>query len=306
MDNTNVEFWHDVQRPSYTESSIVVDYNEINKDDGIIDMLDIYELINTFNKYSKLSQDYIYSTSSRIDLDMGVFGIPRRTPYNIILEKINSKIESFYPKYNEKIIFTSDDCVNGYQLYNCNDNIFSLPDFLFLKEMYENNKSMTFEEFEQKFNSNACSDWSKMDEHGVCFGGFWKSDDKNIRDNAYSLSREHNCKKLYELPYSNKLKLWSVDFGCRNRLESVRYSNFLCHNLELKIIQMDEYMKQIDKQRQISKIENIIKNISMEPSRIVDWYFDEEEKQKISNVFDISKKEKKTLIEIIKEQETYA
>jgi hypothetical protein len=69
---------------------------------------------------------------------------------------------------------------------------------------------------------------------------------------------------------------------------------------------MDTQMKQTDKKRQIDKIKNIIKNISMEPSRIIDWYLDEEEKHKISGSFDISKKEKRSLIEIIKEQEKYA
>jgi hypothetical protein len=184
--------------------------------------------------------------------------------------------------------------------------MFILADFIELKKMYENNKPMTFDEFKIEFEKDACTEWSKMDEHGECFGGFWKSNEPEIRDNAYTLSGENNCKKLYELPYSHKLKLWTVNYGCRTRLESVRYSNFLCHWIEWKIIQMDTQMKQTDKKRQIDKIKNIIKNISMEPSRIIDWYLDEEGKHKISGSFDISKKEKRSLIEIIKEQEKYA
>jgi len=38
----------------------------------------------------------------------------------------------------------------------------------------------------------------------------------------------HNYKSLLELPYPRKHIKASIDHGCSNRMESVRYSNFFC------------------------------------------------------------------------------
>lgn len=276
-----------------------INYDEINEDNKKINLLNLDELIKLTEIYSELAHKYIRCTYGWFDLDMGVFGgLPKITPYENILQRINAKIESFYPKYKEKILFKDTEYANGYQLFNCKNNIFVLADFIELKTLFENNKPMTYEEFKIEFDDIACTEWRKMDEHGKSFAGLWCSDDLE-EFQAGDLSYENNCRKLYELPYSSKLKLWTVSYGCRNRLESVRYSNFLCNWIQWKIYQMEEQMKQVDKQRQVSIFKSIIENIAMEPSRLFDWYLSEEEKQFISRSFNNSN----SLINIIKKME---
>lgn len=236
------------QIPSYKP---MFDYAEIENDIDIdsIDNIEFDELSELFKKYSELSHKFIYNTTSRCDLDLGVYGFPRTTLYDDILNVINKKLNTFYPKYNEIIIFKDTEKVNGYQLYNCKTNLFTITDFFYFKKTIEEDKGMTFNEFEIEFEKITCSEWHKMDEHGESYGGFWQSDDDNIRDRAGDLSFENNCKKLYELPYSNKLKLWTIEYGCSTRQESVRYSNFICNWIQWKMYQMNEHIKQIDKKK---------------------------------------------------------
>lgn len=294
-------FWF-TSMPKYPE--IQINYNDIDNTLNTIDTINTFdELVQLTEKYSNLAIKFINITHDSFSLDLGIYLGPKITPYDNLLKKINQKIESYYPKYKEIIIFKNTECANGFQLYNVTENLFLLADFIELKKMFENNKPMTYVEFRAEFGENACTEWHKMDEHGNSFGGFWLSDEPVERDDAFNLQFEENCKMLYELPYSNKLKLWTINYGCRNRLESVRYSNFLCCWLQWKIYQMDEHMKQIDKKYQTAKIKNIIKNISMEPSRIYNWFLSEDDKQYISNTFDVSINVKRPLIEIIKEQE---
>jgi hypothetical protein len=81
--------------------------------------------------------------------------------------------------------------------------------------------------FWEAFDDAACSSWNKQDDHGECFGGFWESNDEDEREHAYQLSRRHNAVCLYNLPFPKHLLLETVRLGCANRMESVRYSNYL-------------------------------------------------------------------------------
>ena len=73
-----------------------------------------------------------------------------------------------------------------------------------------------------------------MDRHGECYGGFWITD----KENAWNLSQQDNFQGLYELPFPHDLIFRTIDIGCRNLMESVRYSNFLCYWIEQKMKQM--------------------------------------------------------------------
>lgn len=216
----------------------VINYNLIDLDIESIDTLNVDKLLSMYDKYVNLHEQYIAQAYDRCTLDAGVYGIPKFSPYESVCTTISNKIEKFYPKYKEIILFSNTDYANGYQLYSCNSNIFDVSSFLFLKELYEDDKNMSYDEFKAEFDDTVCSDWAKMDEHGECFGGFWQSDDPEIKENAYNLSHENNCRKLYELPFSSKIKFWSVKFGCSRRQESVRWTNFWCEWIKRKILQM--------------------------------------------------------------------
>jgi hypothetical protein len=70
----SLEFWF-TRNPS-SNSKIKIDYNEISKDEAMIDLIDIEELLNLSDKYSNLANDYIRQTWSGSELDMGVYGMP--------------------------------------------------------------------------------------------------------------------------------------------------------------------------------------------------------------------------------------
>uniref|UniRef100_A0A6C0AEC5 Uncharacterized protein n=1 Tax=viral metagenome TaxID=1070528 RepID=A0A6C0AEC5_9ZZZZ len=81
---------------------------------------------------------------------------------------------------------------------------------------------MTKKEFMEKYDEEACSDWSKQDECGEC-------------GNASIFSREANGAALYKLPYSHALIFRTIEMGCCNRMESVKYSNTICEYVKRKL-----------------------------------------------------------------------
>lgn len=75
------------------------------------------------------------------------------------------------------------------------------------------------------FDERACSEWGKMDELGVSFGGPWAADDPD----AFTLCRELNARALFALPYPKHAVLWLACVqGCCTRLESVPYVRAMC------------------------------------------------------------------------------
>ena len=95
---------------------------------------------------------------------------------------------------------------------------------------------MPYDEFVVEFNQTACTDWNKIDEYGNSYGGYWTYPKGSYEgDNAFFLTRQKNCQKLYQLPYSKSFLLHTIVIGCRNRMESVRYSNHLCEMFKKKL-----------------------------------------------------------------------
>jgi hypothetical protein len=121
----------------------------------------------------------------------------------------------------------TDTIVNGYRLYHGDPPVYGM-EFKLARALFDDSTPMSYEEFYETFSENACSDWGKMDAHGECFGGFWDYPDNSIeKEHAYSLTFDANCRKLYQLPFSKRFILWTVEFACPRRLESVRYSNHM-------------------------------------------------------------------------------
>lgn len=194
-----------------------------------ISTLDIQEIIQLKKLISEM-ENHVMS-----GLDFMVQAMyPTPEFYKGFYDKCNQRLEELAPEYY-RVIIEMDEAeeLNGYQLYTCSHHIYSFDNFLSdivpAFESYKKVPEMTKEEFIAKFEDMACTDWSKMDEHGECYGGFWKYPEGSYeRTNAYTLSRETNREKLWELPYPKSFVLKTIEFGCSNRQESVRFSNFIC------------------------------------------------------------------------------
>ena len=120
--------------------------------------------------------------------------------------------------------------VNGYKLYNLDKNLMNRQTFNNLSKL-DNDQTMTDKEFKEWFDENACTDWNKQQPNGEYFGGFWN--DKSC-SNASVLTRQHNFDELIKLPYSRKLICETIDIGCCNRIESVRFTNYVCEWIKRK------------------------------------------------------------------------
>lgn len=128
-------------------------------------------------------------------------------------------------KFYTPLIFTESDEINGYMLYKCNINIMDWFCFIELTKLYKNSKVYSREEFFDKCSNTCCTEWCKMDRNGEYYSGFWITD----KENAWNLFQQDNFQGLYELPFPHDLIFRTVDIGCGNIMESVRYSNFLCY-----------------------------------------------------------------------------
>lgn len=174
-----------------------------------------------------------------------IFLVQPRMKFDDAIDNINRKlIEMRNPQFNTPIPDMSEtEEVNGYKLYNVDGtaNLFVLSFYEKLIELMDSKKEWTFEEWRQAMEKTCCSDWMKQDRHGVCFGGFWRYPEGSYeKENAYNLSFEDNCMGMFELPFSKELLLETIEIGCCNRLESVRYSNFLCVWLQRKRAAIDK------------------------------------------------------------------
>lgn len=80
-------------------------------------------------------------------------------------------------------------------------------------EIWEQNESMTEEEFKKQYEETACIDWAKMDRFGNSYGGFWNYPDntpEKDKDNAWNLTYHDNMIGLFELPYPKKFVLATI------------------------------------------------------------------------------------------------
>lgn len=201
----------------------IADINNLSKD----------ALINLKNNLVNLQTYYYRATNNIGVLDSGAYyGLSKVFSEDIsrCVELLKTFSTTNYNDESSKVQMSEDEEVNGYRLYDTYEkNLFNEDTFAGYVGMWENNEEMPFGEFNERFEEVACSEWSKMDRHGECFGGFWKAPEGSYeRENAYTLCREDNIKGLYELPYPKEFVLETVAMGCNNRLESVRYSNAVC------------------------------------------------------------------------------
>lgn len=198
------------------------------------------EITNYSLEYLRHLREKISNESARIMRDMY---IPFKTKFQQAQEIINDQIINLVLPYykNEKygkVICNDNEYINGYQLYNYTGDLFDLESYtILLNAMNNPAPKLSLEEFEDK--AELCSDWAKMDEHGESFGGYWNYPEGSYeKQHAWTLTLDHNVKKLWELPYHTDFLILAINYGCNIRQESVRYINFYAVWIQRKTEQL--------------------------------------------------------------------
>ena len=116
---------------------------------------------------------------------------------------------------------------------------------------------------------HCCSDWSKQDENGECYGGHWAEPEGSERyENAYEWSRRDNLEALSKLPYPSRAIIWTVEWGCSIRQECVAFTVLCCEWFKRKREQMKDVP--VDVMEPFSKAEEEIDGYP-ESMVIPDW-----------------------------------
>lgn len=224
-----------------------------NRRDEIVIFLENLENITDLEQLENMS-DLIVRFERMYTISNGgpVFMYP--VPISTNYERVCERIHNLTLDYSCHIVhIDKKHIINGYELhdYYCESNPVSYSYFLKLCKIWKNLmeyedgkwiekseplKELTKEEFFKLFNSTACSDWGKQDEYGECFGGFWKyPDNSHEKEHAYKLSIDKNKRLLWKLPYPKRFLIETINIGCSNRYESVKYSNYLGYWMEEKM-----------------------------------------------------------------------
>jgi hypothetical protein len=142
--------------------------------------------------------------------------------------------------FSLELCMNDSEIVNGYALYNVKgEQIMNRCLYEECIKLWKSNKIYTQEEFMDLYDETACTDWAKQDEHGESYCGYWKYPDGSPEKlDAWNLTRTANGTALWNLPYPKEVIFKTIELGCSNRRESVRYSNFLCEWLKRKLEQM--------------------------------------------------------------------
>ena len=226
-----LKFWFIKSAGSAFGSVFDEEYNELCEKvkDGMekLDSMNYEEVI----EFEKTINIYIEKHAIRYGFVDVCGGVHSYLTKPVFMRKKELSESNIYAKkyYETKLIMKYAEEINGYKLYDTDSYIMDFELFEKLRQLLKSNEPMLKEEFETKFENIACSDWCKMDRYGECYGGFWKyPEDTEERKDAYNLSRKDNYNGLWLLPYPKKMILKTIEIGCKNRMESVRYSNFLC------------------------------------------------------------------------------
>ena len=150
--------------------------------------------------------------------------------------------KKYDPIYSSELCMNDSEIVNGYKLYNIKKKPFmNRNDYEDCIILWQSNKEYTQEQFMELYENTACADWAKQTDHGESFGGYWAYPDGSPEKlDAWNLTRTTNGVALWNLPYPKEFVLKTIEMGCCNRMECVRYSNFLCEWIKRKSEQMNK------------------------------------------------------------------
>lgn len=155
---------------------------------------------------------------------------------------IQEIIKYFNRLYNlTPIILKKDQIINSYNLYDTVGNWFNIFELSYLFKLFNDKTVYTFIEFYNKFDENACTTWNKMNKNGEYYSSSDSDSDDKLESNSWENKRRINARALYELQYSHKLLLYTVNYGCNTGNESVKYSNCMCYWIEQKINMLNNF-----------------------------------------------------------------
>ncbi|ARF08209.1 hypothetical protein Catovirus_1_259 [Catovirus CTV1] len=182
-------------------------------------------------KKAFLFMTYFYShiyinteTTNIVPLDFDIFDYFKKTNIKI---KFYTIIDVDHP-FNNDLIISDQEKVNGYYLYNIDKPLVTYDMYCNLVKLWKKNTKYDLIDFFELYDQKTCIEWCKQDRYGDhCSLGF-------------GVTKTDNCLGLYKLPYPHDVILESIDFGCNNRMECVRYSNFFCEWLKRKMISLEK------------------------------------------------------------------
>ena len=220
------------------------------------------EIWNVYNDIDYLEETYSKSLGGTL------IYYPPIVYMKIYYEMAHKLCKKYDVEYEADLHMDSNEVANGYKLYNITNDeaILRRSTYNDLVKKWLNNKQYTEDEFYTEYDNLACSDWSKQDEYGDCFGGYWDyPDDSYEKKNAWDLTRKANGNALYKLPFPKEVLLETIKIGCGNRMECVRYSNFLCEWVRRKMIQLNQLdptinqniENQLDQSTQLDQLDNL-------------------------------------------------
>lgn len=229
----------------------------------------IDRLIEMQHEISELHNKWLIENVGRFNLDMGQ---SYKSAYSEVLSFLAKRIELLDPNFGLNPEISHNETINGYKLYDCKGCVFCYSDFIELRKLFldGSEQTMDYGDFYEQFDKIACTEWSKMNTTGDdWYVGFWKAEEgTDERENAWNLTRKQNAKALFDLPYSKTFLLKTIDHGCGNRMESVRYSNFLSVWFKRKLRLMNTQGTEIDEDALDNQYENYLRNFyaSLYPS----------------------------------------
>lgn len=182
--------------------------------------------------------DNIISEKNGTMRSFGMFYYFGENKFDIAINLISEQITKLLnPAFNTPIVMSKTEIVNGYSLYDCKINLATYDYFCELVKLMRSERKWTFDEWKKEMSDTCCTDWYKKTDGGESIGnGFWSyPEDSYQYKNAWQLTFNRSCKKMWKLPFSKDLLLETIRLGCSNRRESVRYSNFVCVWVQRKL-----------------------------------------------------------------------
>ena len=167
----------------------------------------------------------------------------------LIEEQRASLIDPFYAATVSPVAIKEHESANGFVLFpttaHCNIMTFSL--FHELESLLASTKFWTKQEWHEAMSDTCCTDWHKMDEQGESYGGAYPEDKGSFAyDNAWDVCFYRNRASLGKLPFAKDALLKTIQVGCANRQECVRYSNFICSWVQRKQTAMNAAKRTFD------------------------------------------------------------
>lgn len=218
-----LQFWCYTGRNSVVETFPGIE--EIRKNLDNLNNLSYDELLELKNKLFDIQDEYYKINPYLTPID----SIPLKKD----IKKVNDLINKLgHSRFVKDLIMKKTEIVNGYHLYDVDKLIVSYDELIYLVKKWKEDKQYSFDEFYEKCDELACTEWNKMNRKGKYFT-------ENCNEvHKWDSNRKDNFLALWELPYPKEVILETITIGCRNLRECVCYSNFICEWIKRKMEQL--------------------------------------------------------------------